>query len=232
MANEKVWKAINGYINSTGAKFRTISCYSCDYAQMRDEMIRELEQNCNSLNNLKSEPLVDERMKTVIERFVGMFTDFKPVYREFFDSMIPIKRLPDSSQVEIAAPVQEKFLTKMHFIQLRDTQEVRANLEMMGKEYNTSFDFIPLVDEMDTAVLTQYTWKIECSILMKLNPDKSASWTQYGKKTMGTWNRTGDIVKIRLDDARVIYYKIYMINRKSMFLGIPGTELKLSACPQ
>jgi hypothetical protein len=101
-ANENVWKSANDYVKSASKKFENIACFSCDYSMMKTEMLRELDQDCNSLRNLKEEKLIDEKLKTVIDRIISRFEGMKPVFSKFIDSAIAISNdNPDAERISL-----------------------------------------------------------------------------------------------------------------------------------
>src|SRR5687767_13161457 len=58
-ANMDVWESVNDYFTYATEKFRTIACYSCDEQEMKKELVRELENNANSLKTLKENKSID-----------------------------------------------------------------------------------------------------------------------------------------------------------------------------
>jgi hypothetical protein len=231
-ANLKVWSSINSYKSSVFQKLQTLSCFSCDYGQMRDEMIREFDQVSKSLNNLKNESLIDERMKTILDRTIGTFTDMKPAYQVFFDSMIPLRALPDSVQTGSGVHIQENFSKRIKYIATRDTLEINERLRSMEEDFDVEFGEMKPLYEFEPAVLTRFTWNIECKILMKLHPDGTVSWTQNEKTNTGKWSRRDENLIITLNDGNTYSFTIVHATLKSMLLAIPGTPSVMAACPE
>lgn len=211
-ANENIWKAANDYMLSASKKFENIACFSCEYELMKTEMIRELDQDCNSLRNLKEEKLLDEKLKTVIDRTISRFEGMKPVYAAFMDSAMAIKK--DNPQSPDTARINRAFRNFVNIkmrLDTADNQEVDRLLAAVNKEYHLELKREEIIPEKDYTQLPG-NWNIECKIELGLAADGMVTVTLEGESINGKWKREDDILKLDLENGEKLEYQILQIS--------------------
>ena len=215
-ANENTWKSANDYILSASKKFENIACFSCDYELMKTEMMRELEQDCNSLRNLKEEKLLDEKLKTVIDRTISRFEGLKPAFTAFIDSALSIRNAnpenPDTSRINRA---YRSFINTKMRLDTADNQEVDRLLAAVNKEYHLELKREEIRPEKDYNQLPG-NWTIECKINLELGEDGKVTVKLDGESINGTWKRDDDLLKLNLDNGEKLDYIILQISNTVM----------------
>jgi hypothetical protein len=230
-ANETAWKSANDYIRSASKKFESIACFSCDKAKMKNELLRELEQDCNSLRNLKDEKLVDEKMKTILDRTISRFNGLRPAFQSYFDSVIVLENLqPDAEKAIRLQKVYDEFSSTKNRLDTADAAEISKLLSDINKKYKLSLEQEEVVPEINYDQLSG-EWNLECTMRMKFSDDGKVAVTINDEVINGTWKRKGDVITLTLDSDEILNYTILQLN--DHFLRIqadtPGSQV-LGAC--
>jgi len=211
-------------------KFESIACFSCDYTKMKNEIARELDQSCNSLRNIKDGDLIDEKMKTIIDRNISRFNSLKPLLQTYFDSAIVLKTITDTAEkTKRAAVVHEDFTSSKTRIDTVDQREIDRLLADVNKKYNLTLKEEPIELGKDLSLLAG-KWNIECIVTVEFMKGGSLTWTEEENVFEGNWKRNGDIITIKLDTDQEFYYKIVELNEAFMKLQLPGSKIPLGAC--
>ena len=211
-ANENVWKSANDYIKSASKKFENIACFSCDYSMMKTEMMRELDQDCNSLRNLKEEKLIDEKLKTVIDRTISRFEGMKPVFSKFIDSIIGIRDAnPDNPDAERIKQVYQTFITSKMMLETADNEEIDRLFGSINKEYKIELQRQIIIPEKEYDKLPG-DWMVECKSVFHFFNDGKVKITIGGEEVNGTWSRDKYTLSLDLENGEKLEYEILQIN--------------------
>ena len=230
-ATEKAWKSTNQYINYANEKFQTLACFSCDEQEMKKEMVRELDMYSGNLKNIKQDKSVDDKLLSVIDRIVQQFTDEKPLYENYFDSITIIKGLPESTRTEIVTSFQERFLHKIAILQTKDTSEIISYLNDINKQHKTSLKLDLPKLEVDPTLLVG-KWRIECTFDIAFYKDNTLLWTESPNEFPGKWTLKDKELRINLDNGQVFDFVLLELNRKiPIYLNKENGTL-LSGCLQ
>lgn len=229
-ANKLAWESVNDYTQNMALKFESIACFSCDYTKMKNEIARELDQSCNSLRNIKDGDLIDEKMKTIIDRNISRFNSLKPLLQTYFDSAIVLKTITDTTEkIKRAAVVHEEFKNSKTRIDTVDQREIDRLLAEVNKKYNLALKEEPIELGKDLSLLPG-KWNIECVVTVEFMKNGSLTWTEEENVFEGSWERNDDILTIKLDTGQEFYYKIVELNGTFMKLESPGSKIPLGAC--
>jgi hypothetical protein len=228
---ETAWKSVNDYINNSRHKFNTIGCYSCDELQMKKELFRELDQMNKSLENIKGDPELDEKMKTIIDRTTQMFSDEKPILESYYDSLHIARSLPDTEQTAIYRRLQQTMLEQMSHVQTTDTSEIKQYLADLNKKYKTKLEKTEPGLEVNTDELPG-TWLIECEFTLKLNNDHTASLQGKGDKMNGKWKLLDKALQLTYADGSTDLFYLIQITDKNLIIYNQEMEMMLGGCRQ
>lgn len=229
-ANKSAWESVNDYTQNMALKFESIACFSCDYTKMKNEISRELDQSCNSLRNLKDGDLIDEKMKTIIDRTISRFNSLKPLLQTYFDSAIVLKTIIDTAEkAKRAAVVHEDFTSSKTRIDTVDQREIDRLLAEVNKKYTLTLKEEPIELGRNLSLLAG-KWNIECVVIVEFMKDGSLIWTEEENVFEGSWKRDHNILTIKLDTDQEFYYKIVELNETFMKLQSPGSKIPLGAC--
>ena len=208
-ANENVWKSANDYVKSASKKFENIACFSCDYSMMKTEMLRELDQDCNSLRNLKEEKLIDEKLKTVIDRIISRFEGMKPVFSKFIDSAIAISN--DNPDAERISLVYQTYISRKIRLDTADNEEIDRLLGSINKEYKIELHRQIVLPEKEYDKLPG-NWLVECKSSFHFYDDGKINIKIDGEEINGTWSRDKYSLSIELENGEKLEYEILQIN--------------------
>jgi hypothetical protein len=228
-ANSAAWESVNSYILSAARKFESIACFSCDYSKMKNEIVRELEQDCNSLLNVKGGQYVDEKMKTIIDRTVSRFNSLKPLFQSFFDSVVVLQSLPDEEKVARSKNIYKDFGESKTRIDTVDQQEINQLLDDINKKYKLDLAEKKIDLELNYTKLPG-KWKIECIVEVEFNNDRTLTWKEGKNIFNGTWHITDDRLKIKLDTSQQFEYTIMELNDKFMKIQSDDAAVPFGAC--
>lgn len=228
-ANKTAWESVNDYTQNMALKFESIACFSCDYTKMKNEITRELEESCNSLRNIKDGDLIDEKMKTIIDRTISRFNSLKPLLQTFFDSAIVLKQLPDSEKVVRSKVVNSDFTSAKTRIDTVDQREIDRLLADVNKKYNLTLKEASIELGKDLSLLPG-KWNIECVVTAEFMKDGSLIWTEGENIFEGTWKRKDDILTIHLNTEQEFIYRIAELNNSFMKLEVAGSSIPMGAC--
>lgn len=229
---ETAWTSVNEYINRSKEKFFSIGCYSCDEEIMKNEIIRELDQMNKSLQNIKDEGGIDEKMKSIIDRTMQMFEDEKPVLRIYYDSLIIAKNFPGKERTAAAGRLQKSMLDQMTHIQTKDTGDINQYLDDLNKKYKTTLVRQDQKLEVNPDKLPGL-WEVECNYMMRLKPDHTAfmeSIADAGDRTNGKWSIEDKTLQITYDDGGSDTFLVLQINEKMLVLYNRPLDIILGAC--
>lgn len=229
-ANKAAWESVNDYTVNMAFKFESIACFSCDYTKMKNEITRELEQSCNSLQNIKDGELVDEKMKTIIDRTVSRFNSLKPLLQSYFDSAIVIKTIADTAEkARRAAVVHEEFTSSKTRVDTVDQREIDRLLADINKKYDLALKEETIELRKDFSLLPG-KWNVECFLTAEFKKDGSLVWIEGENVFEGSWKRKKDLLIINLDTGQRFEYSIIELNDNFMKWRVPGTEMPIGAC--
>jgi hypothetical protein len=228
-ANGAAWESVNSYILSAVRKFESIACFSCDYSKMKNEIVRELEQDCNSLINIKSGQYVDEKMKTIIDRTVSRFNSLKPLFQTFFDSVLVLQSLPDSEKASRSKNIYKDFGESKTRIDTVDQQEINELLADLNNKYKLRLAEKKIDPELNFPKLPG-KWKIECIVEVAIMDDGTLTWKEGENIFNGNWKRTGDQLSIKLDTNQQFEYTILELNDKFMKIQADDAVAPFGAC--
>lgn len=230
-ATEKAWLSANQYLNYANEKFKTIACFSCDEELMKKELLRELDIYSNSLNNIKSDKDVDDKMLSAIDRIIQQFTDMKPLYEKYFDSILILKSLDLEKRIELSQPMQMRFIQNLAAIQIKDTSEIVSYLKDVNERHHSNLKLELTKLEYDPTALAG-KWKIECAADLAFNKDSTINWTEGENKFAGKWSLADKKLHINLDNGQVFDFIIIQLSHKMLiYLNTENNSL-LSGCPQ
>lgn len=232
-ANQKAWDAGNDYIKSAQKKFQNIACFSCDYSNMKNEIIREIEQDRNSLLNLKEETLIDQRLKTIIDRTIGWMDGMKINFINFFDSLVVLKKEdPENKDAARVNSIMSNFYKTKERIDTIDDVEIKRLLSEINKEYKLNLEEKEYEPEVDFNSLPG-NWLIECTNKLQLFPDGKLALINNGVTTNGSWSRKNYTLNISLATGENYNYIIEMLDNTLLRL-MPQTEggFPIGACRQ
>jgi hypothetical protein len=228
---ETAWNSVNGYINTLAGKLINISCFSCDPAEMKSEMIREIDQMNSSLRNIKETGELDDKMKSIIDRTIQQFADEKPVLSVFFDSMSVVKTLPKEEQVATGSRLQQKMLEKMTHIQTRDSTEFKTYLADINKKYKTHLVAKEQKEEFDITYLPG-KWRVECTFYLYLYRDHTFLFSKDKEEYKGRWKLDDKNLVLSIENEEPLIYTILQLSSKIMLLYLPQAGMTYGACPQ
>ena len=229
---ETTWKSVNEYINNSRHKFNTIGCYSCDEMQMKKELFRELDQMNKSLENIKADPELDEKMKTIIDRTTQMFSDEKPILENYYDSLHLVRSFPDSEQSVIFRQLQHSMLEQMSHVQTTDSSEINQYLSELNSKYKTKLKKTEGELEVNLNEL-QGEWLLECEFTLKLNKDHTASLeSKKADKITGKWLLVDKVLRISYSDGSVDMLYIIQLTDKNMIIYNKDLDILLGGCKQ
>ncbi|NOT49780.1 MAG: DUF4205 domain-containing protein [Chitinophagaceae bacterium] len=226
---ETTWNAVNEYINRSKEKFTTIGCFSCDAVEMKNELLRELDQMNKSLQNIKEEEGVDEKMKTIIDRTIRMFEDEKPVLSAFYDTLSLYKDLKGEAVLPINRRAQQTMLNKMSHIQSRDTADFTRYLDDLNKKYKTKLVLKEFKPEINTDELTG-RWEVDCSYTMNIRSNHKATIESSGEKYTGEWSVDDNVFRIGFDDGSVLTHRLIQLDHSFMLFFIVENDVFSGAC--
>ena len=232
-ATEKAWQSVNDYINYANQKFKTIACFSCDWQEMKKEMMRELENYNTKLANIKEDKNVDDKMLSLVDIIKQRLVDFKKPYTDFFDSVTIAKNLTQEEQMPIMTRIQQRLSDDLSRIINRDSADYRNYLADVNKTFNTHLEQIPLKETYDSSAIVG-KWKIECVFDIECKKDGKLMWTESGTEFPGVWNLKNRLLTINLDNGQVFKYRIEQLSSKFMMIRDDQSESLFSygACPQ
>ncbi len=232
-ANIDVWTSVNDYLNYATEKFRTIACFSCDEQEMKKELIREMDNNINSLKTLKENKSIDDKMQSLIDRTIQQVNDLKPLYIEYFDSLSYVRSLPIPEQLPQSARIQTKYLEKFAYVQNRDTIELKNYLRDINKKHKTELALQDREFEFKPELLTR-KWKIECAFFIDFKKDGTVEWTEGGNVFKGKWklDEVEKVVNIKLETDQEFNYPILLLNEKMMIYYNKDAKALMAGCPQ
>ena len=228
-ANNAAWESVNNYIFSAAKKFESIACFSCDYSKMKNEIVRELEQDCNSLLNIKGGQYVDEKMKTIIDRTISRFNSLKPLFQSLFDSIVVFQSLPDSEKLARSTNIYKNFNETKTRIDTVDQREIDQLLADINKKYKLSLTEEGIELELDYTKLPG-KWKIECLVDVEFRTNGTITWTEKENVFTGTWNRTGERLTIKLGSNQKLEYNILELHDKFMKIKADSAVVPFGAC--
>lgn len=230
-ATEKAWLSANQYLNYANEKFKTIACFSCDEQVMKKELMRELDIYSNSLNNIKSDKDVDDKMLSAIDRIIQQFTDMKPLYEQYFDSILILKKFDLQKRIELSQPMQMRFIQNLAAIQSKDTAEIVSYLKDVNERHHSSLKFELTKLEYDSTALVG-KWKIECAADLAFNKDSTINWKEGENEFKGKWSLTNKKLHINLDNGQVFDFILIQLSHKMLiYLNTENNSL-LSGCYQ
>jgi len=230
-ATEKAWISANKYLNYANEKFKTIACFSCDEDLMKKELMRELDIYSNSLNNIKSDKDVDDKMLSAIDRINQQFTDMKPLYENYFDSIIILKNFPFEKRAELSQPMQMRFIEKLATIQTKDTSEIINYLNDINERFHTTLKFELTKMEYDPSALVG-KWKIECAADLTFNKDNTINWTEDQNNFNGKWTFADKKLHISLENGQIFDFVIIQLSQKMLIYLNTDNNALLSGCKQ
>lgn len=230
-ANRSAWESVNSYLLNATKKFESIACFSCDYSKMKNELIRELEENCNSLRNIKGNQYVDEKMKTIIDRTISRFNSLKPLFLNFFDSIniIISKNLPESERVTRSKNIYKEFNDSKVRIDTVDYQEIIRLLADINSKYKLSLEREEIEEKLSFSNLPG-KWKIECLVVVEFKPDGKMTWTEGENTFVGTWLRIDEKLNINLNTDQQFEFIIKKLNDSFMKLEVEDSPVLYGAC--
>ncbi|MBS1760989.1 MAG: lipocalin family protein [Bacteroidetes bacterium] len=230
-ANEKAWADVNDYLQNAQKKFENIACFSCDYEKMKNELIRELDQDGNSLRNLKEESLIDQKIKTVIDRTIGRMEGLKPVFKNFFDSLsVILKDNPENPDVARTTKISQDFFSTKERLDTADNAEIDRLLSEINKEYKLNLTRIEVKPEINFNQLPG-KWNVECKFKIEFNTDGKVSVIFDSETINGKWSRTNDRLTVTLDNGENIQYYILQLNETVLRLQQNETgSFPIGAC--
>jgi hypothetical protein len=228
-ANRSAWESVNSYTLSATKKFESLACFSCDYSKMKNEIVRELEQDCNSLLNIKGGQYVDEKMKTIIDRTISRFTSLKPLFQAFFDSVFILQSLPDTQKAIRSNKVYTYFRDSKTRIDTVDQKEIDELLGDINKKYKLSLAEPEIKPELNFSKLPG-KWKIECLVEVEFNDDGTLTWTEGENVITGTWDRISDRLTIKLHSDQKFVYTILELNDNFMRIQEVNSIVPYGAC--
>jgi hypothetical protein len=226
---ESTWNAVNEYINRSKEKFTTIGCFSCDAIEMKNELLRELDQMNKSLKNIKEEEGVDEKMKTIIDRTIQMFEDEKPVLEAFYDTLELYKDVKGQAVLPVNKRAQQTMLSKMSYIQSRDTAEFTRYLDDLNKKYKTKLVLKDFSPEIITKELTG-RWEVDCSYIMNIKSNHRITLENGEEQYTGDWSLDDDVFRIDFDDGSVLTYELIQLDRSFMLFFVVENDVFSGAC--
>jgi len=232
-ATEKAWQSVNDYINYGNQKFKTIACFSCDWQEMKKEMMRELDNYSAKLGNIKEDKNVDDKMLSLVDIIRQRFVDLKTPYSNFFDSITIAKSLTVEEQAPIMARLQQRLSDDLSRIVNRDSADYKNYLTDVNKTFNTHLEQIPLKETYDSTAIVR-KWKIECVFDIECKKDGKLMWTESGTEFPGVWNLKNKLLTINLDNGQVFKYRVEQLSSKFMLIRDEQSESLFSygACPQ
>jgi len=230
-ATEKAWLSANQYLNYANEKFKTIACFSCDEQAMKKELMRELDIYSNSLNNIKNDKDVDDKMLSAIDRIIQQFTDMKPLYEQYFDSILILKTFDLEKRIELSQPMQMRFIQNLAAIQSKDTSEIVSYLNDVNKRHHSSLKLEMTKLEYDSTALVG-KWKIECAADLAFNKDSTINWKEGENEFKGKWSLIDKKLHINLDNGQVFDFILIQLSHKMLiYLNTENNSL-LSGCYQ
>lgn len=232
-ATQKAWQSVNDYINYFDQKSKTIACFSCDEQEMKNEMMRELDNYGNKLANIKEDKNVDDKMLSLVDIIRQRFIDLKKPYILFFDSITLAKNMSSEEQMPVLTRLQQNLRNDLSRIINRDSADYKNYLKDVNKTFNTHLESIPYKEEYDSSAIVR-KWKIECLVELDCKKDGKLLWTESGTEFPGKWKLENRILTINLDNGQVFEYKIEQLSSKFMMIqnDQPGSAFSLGACPQ
>ena len=230
-ATEKAWLSANQYLNYANEKFKTIACFSCDEEEMKKELMRELDIYSNNLKNIKNDKDVDDKMLSAIDRIVQQFTDMKPLYENYFDSVLILKKFSEEKRMELSQPMQMRFIERLATLQTKDTSEIINYLKDVNEQHHTSLKYELTKNEYDPTALTG-KWKIECAADLVFNIDNTIRWTEGENSFPGKWTFADKKLNIKLDNGQVFNFIILQLSQKMLIYLNTDNNALLSGCKQ
>ena len=176
---------------------------------MKTEMLRELDQDCNSLRNLKEEKLIDEKLKTVIDRIISRFEGMKPVFSKFIDSAIAISN--DNPDAERISLVYQTYISRKIRLDTADNEEIDRLLGSINKEYKIELQRQIVLPEKEYDKLPG-NWLVECKSSFHFYDDGKINIKIDGEEINGTWSRDKYSLSIELENGEKLEYEILQIN--------------------
>ena len=239
-ATDNAWNSINNYVNYADENFQTVACFSCDEEAMKKELSRKIISYANSLRNLKENKTIDEKMLSIIDRYIDRFADMEPLYNQMFDSLAEMKYLAPEVQTSEMARIQEKYIRQIDFVKTRDTLEVNKLLADINKKYKTDFHRRdPVLEYQRDAIV--HKWRIGCAYTMDFQASGKMTWEEDGHTFNGSWSIEdipaeggGEIhhLTIHLDSNQTFEYNILQATSKILILFMSDVKAVIAACPE
>jgi hypothetical protein len=226
---ETAWNSVNEYINRSKEKFSSIGCFSCDAVEMKNELLRELDQMNKSLQNIKEEEGLDEKLKTIIDRTIQMFADEKPVLEAFYDTLALYQDVKGPEVLPVNRRAQQTMLKKMTHIQTRDTADFARYLADLNEKYNTKLVLKDVNPKIDTDELAG-RWEVDCSYIIHIRSNHTLTLENGDTKYPGSWSLDDDSFRIEFDDGSSLTYQLIQLDRSFMFFFVEETDVFSGAC--
>lgn len=232
IATEEAWNSVVDYMRYADDKNKTIACFSCDLQQMKKEIIRGLNQNVTSLKNLQKNDKVDEKMQTVIDRAMDQFLAQEPLFTMYYDSSSAILNYPDEEKLGLSTRLQRYFFeTKLHII-TRDTLEIKALLDDLNRKYKLNMQLPKATEAVFDYPSLIARWNVGCVIELDFKNNHTLTWMQNQETTTGTWERTGKILNIYLNNNTRYVFEIMEVSQKILTFYEEASNVIMSACPK
>lgn len=235
-ATANAFRSVNDYVNLADAKFKTLACVSCDKSQMKQEMIRELSQLSSNLKKIAENTAVHEKMRSIAELVMQQFEDEKPLYQNYFDSAAIVESLPEAERTIHGTSLTNHFLTKLAYLQNRDTAEVKAFREALTKEYkkyihSPDFEFIPNDVSFNKEAIVR-KWRVECSYYIDIKEDNKVTFIAPDDSIEGKWSLDDHDLYLELNNGEKLHYYIEELSSRLMRLRFDGATIASVACPE
>jgi hypothetical protein len=235
-ATENAFRSVNDYINLADLKLKTIACFSCDKAEMKKEMLRELNQLSSNLKKIAENTAVDEKMRSIAELTMQQFEDERPLYKNFFDSAVLIEQMPEAERQVYASSLTDRFMKKLKYLQDRDTAEIKAFRDNLVKRYKRyigkdDFVFIPNETIFNPDVIAR-KWRVECLYHLDIKPDNTVVFIAPSDEIKGKWRLDDHDLYLDLDNGEKLHYHIEELSSKLMRIRFDEVAIANVACPE
>jgi hypothetical protein len=170
-------------------------------------------------------------MLSAIDRIIQQFTDMKPLYEKYFDSILILKSLDFEKRIELSQPMQIRFIENLAAIQTKDTSEIVSYLKDVNERHHSSLKLELTKLEYDSTALVG-KWKIECAADLAFNKDSTINWTESGNEFKGKWSLTDKKLHINLDNGQVFDFIIIQLSHKMLIYLNTENKSLLSGCRQ
>lgn len=223
-ANVRAWNSLTGYEAFYANSIEKISCMG-ETPEAYKEFAREMDQTVSNMQNIKSEPSIDNKLKSLIDRRVQTIKDTKETMQAYIETGTALRQKNDTAALR---KEEEKFVTAMEVISKRDAPFIAEVKPQLEKEYETTLEK-PRQEESDISTIAG-NWKMDGEIDIELAGNNTFNWKKMNETYAGTWEVNDRVITFKFSDGDKITYEIKKIKTATALFQNTATKEYSTLC--